>query len=138
MKLKIKNLDWLAGRPVAILNDVTSKKMNVFVDDRIEILNSKKVYAVVDIFPKLVKNNEIGLSKELSKILGMKNKSSIEVGVSPLSGATSLIKRKLQGEELNREELSLLIHFGRYLSNDKIPYRVPHFILHIFGCIFNR
>jgi AMP phosphorylase len=109
MKLKIKNLDWLAGRPVAILNDVTSKKMNVFVDDRIEILNSKKVYAVVDIFPKLVKNNEIGLSKELSKILGMKNKSSIEVGVSPLSDATSLIKRKLQGEELNREELSLLI-----------------------------
>ena len=109
MKLKIKNLDWLAGRPVAILNEVTSKKMNVFVDDRIEILNSKKVYAVVDIFPKLVKNNEIGLSKELSKILGMKNKSSIEVGVSPLSGATSLIKKKLQGGELDREELTLLI-----------------------------
>ncbi len=109
MKLKIKNLEWLAGRPVAILNDVTSKKMNVFVDDRIEILNSKKVYAVVDIFPKLVKNNEIGLSKELSKILGMKNNSSIEVGVSPLSDATSLIKRKLQGDELNREELTLLI-----------------------------
>jgi AMP phosphorylase len=109
MKLKIKNLDWLAGRPVAILNEVTSKKLNVFVDDRIKIVNSKKIYAVVDIFPKLVKNNEIGLSKELSKILGMKNKSSIEVGVSPLSEATSLIRKKLQGDELNLEELTLLI-----------------------------
>ena len=126
MKLKIKNLDWLAGRPVAILNDVTSKKMNVFVDDRIEILNSKKIYAVVDIFPKLVKNNEIGLSKELSKILGMKNKSSIEVGVSPLSDATSLIKRKLQGEELNKKELTLLI--SEIVHNNLTEAEIAYFV----------
>jgi len=28
MKLKIKNFNWLAGRPVVILNDKTAKKMN--------------------------------------------------------------------------------------------------------------
>ena len=55
MKLKIKNFNWLAGRPVVILNDETAKILNVHVDDRIALTNSKKVYAVVDIFPKLVK-----------------------------------------------------------------------------------
>ncbi len=109
MKLKIKNLDWLAGRPVAILNEVTSKKMNVFVDDRIVITGPRKVYAVVDIFPKIVKNNEIGLSKELSNVLGLKNKSYVEVSGSSMSDATHLIKKKLQGEKLTGEELRLLI-----------------------------
>ena len=89
MKLKVKNFNWLAGRPVAILNDKTAKKMNVFVDDRIVIENSKKIYAVTDIFPKLVKKNEIGLSQELSKLLKLKNKSIVEVSAPELSEASS-------------------------------------------------
>jgi len=109
MKLRIKNLNWLAGRPVVILNDKTAKKMNVFVDDRIVIKNTKKVHAVVDIFPKLVKESEIGLSYELSKILKMKNKAFVEVGTSELSQATRLIRKKLNGETLTKEELSIII-----------------------------
>ena len=109
MKLKIKNFNWLAGRPVVILNDKTAKKMNVFVDDRIAISNSKKVYAVVDIFPKLVKENEIGLSQELSGILKLKNKSIVEVSASELSDASFLIKKKMNGATLNKKELNYLI-----------------------------
>ena len=109
MKLKIKNFNWLAGRPVAILNNETAKKMNVFVDDRIAITNSKKIYAVTDIFPKLVKKNEIGLSQELSKILRLKNKSIVEVSTSELSDASRLIKKKLSGKKLNKKELAFLI-----------------------------
>ena len=104
MKLKIKNFNWLAGRPVAILNNETAKKLNVFVDDRITITNSKKIYTVTDIFPKLVKKNEIGLSHELSKILKLKNKSIVEVSASELSNASQLIKKKLSGQKLNKEE----------------------------------
>ncbi len=109
MKLKIKNFNWLAGRPVAILNDETAKKMNVFVDDRIAITSSKKIYTITDIFPKLVKKNEIGLSQELSKILKLKNKSIVEVSIPELSDASHLIKKKLSGERLNKKELTLLI-----------------------------
>ncbi len=109
MKLKIKNFNWLAGRPVVIINDNAAKKLNVFVDDRVAISNSKKVYAVVDIFPKLVKDNEIGLSQELSKILKLKNKSIVEVSSSELSDASFLIKKKLNGEKLNKKELTYLI-----------------------------
>jgi AMP phosphorylase len=109
MKLKIKNLNWLAGRPVAILNDKTAKKINVFVDDRIAITNSKKIYAIVDIFPKLIKKNEIGLSHELSKILKLKSGEEIEVSAAGLSDASYLIKKKLNKESLTKKELEYLI-----------------------------
>ena len=109
MNLKIKNFNWLAGRPVVVLNDKTAKKMNVFVDDRVAISNSKKVYAVVDIFPKLVKEDEIGLSQELNEILKLKNKSIVEVSASELSNASFLIKKKLNGATLNKKELNYLI-----------------------------
>ena len=109
MKLKIKNLNWLAGRPVAILNDKTAKKMNVFANDRVAITNSKKVYAIVDIFPKVVGRNQIGLSKELSDVLELKNKSCVKVSTSELSDATFLIKKKMQGKQLTKKEIYYLI-----------------------------
>ena len=109
MKLKVKNFNWLAGRPVVVLNDKSAKKMNVFVDDRVAISNSKKVYAVVDIFPKLVRTNQIGLSQELSKILKIKNGTTVEVSSSEISDASFLIKKKMNGETLNRKELNYLI-----------------------------
>ncbi len=109
MKLKIKNLNWLAGRPVVILNDKTAEKLNVFVNDRILLLGTKKVYAIVDIFSKLAKQNEIGLSQELSRILKLKNKSEIEVSASNSSDATFLIKKKMNGESLDKKELQYLI-----------------------------
>lgn len=109
MKLRIKNLNWLAGRPVAILNDKTAKKINVFVNDRVEIRNSKKVYAIVDIFPKLIRNGEIGLSKELSDIIDSKNGAYVQVSTSELSDATRLIQKKIAGKSLSTEELTYLI-----------------------------
>ncbi|MAH49435.1 hypothetical protein CMI37_26670 [Candidatus Pacearchaeota archaeon] len=109
MKLKIKNFNWLAGRPVVILNGETAKKLNVHVDDRIALTSSKKVYAVVDIFSKLVKKNEIGLSNEVSAVLKSKNKSTIEVSTSELSDATYLIRKKLSGAPLSKQEIELLI-----------------------------
>lgn len=109
MKLKIKNFNWLAGKPVVILNDKTAQKMNIFVDDRVEISGEKKIYAVVDIFPKLVKENEIGVSHELGKILKLKNKVSVEVSASEMSNASFLIKKKLNGKKLDSKELEYLI-----------------------------
>lgn len=109
MRLKVKNLNWYAGRPVVILNEETANKMNVFVDDRIEINYPKKVYAVVDIFNGIAKKGQICLSEELSKILKVKNKEFLEVTPSEVSKATYLIKKKINGKRLSKEELSFLI-----------------------------
>ena len=109
MKLKVKNFNWHAGRPVVFLNEKTAIKMNVFVDDRVAIINGKKVYAIVDIFSKLVKQNQIGISHELSRILKLKSGSLVEVSASEISDASFLIKRKLNGETLSQKNLNFLI-----------------------------
>ena len=110
MKLKVKNFNWYAGHPVVILNEKTAKKMNIFVDDRVEITTPKKrVYAPVDIFTKLIKNNEIGISHELGRIIKTKTGTKIEVSSSELSEASFLIKKKLNGATLTQKELTLLI-----------------------------
>ncbi|MFH1237841.1 MAG: thymidine phosphorylase [archaeon] len=109
MKLKIKNLHWLAGRPVAILNDKTAKKLNVFANDRVAITNSKKVYAIVDIFPKVIKKNQIGLSRELTSILKLEDNAYVKVSTSEISDATFLIRKKMQGHKLTKEEISYII-----------------------------
>ena len=108
--LKVKNFNWLAGRPIVVLNDKTAEKLNVHVDERVLIsTKSKKSYAVVDIFPKLVKDNEIGLSQEISRILKTKDNSKVEVTASELMTAGTLIKKKLEGKRLSRDEIIFLI-----------------------------
>ena len=109
MKLKIKNFNWHAGKPVVFLNDKTAKKMNVFVDDRVAITSKSKVYAIVDIFPKLVKQNEIGISHELARILKLRTGVTVEVSVSEMSDASFLIKKKISGKTLSQKELELVI-----------------------------
>ena len=126
MKLKVKNLNWLAGRPVAILNDKTAKKINVFVDDRIAITNSKKIYAIIDIFPRLIKKNQIGLSQELSKILKAKNKTLVEVSSSEISDASFLIKKKLNGIKLTKKELVYLM--SEIVQNNLTEAEIAFFI----------
>jgi len=126
MNLKIRNLNWLAGRPVVILHEKTAKKMNVFVNDRICLNPSKKIYAVVDIFSKIVKKNEIGLSEELSKILDMKNGSPVEVATSEMSEATDMIRRKIKGEVLSNKELEFLV--SEIVHNNLTESEIAYFV----------
>ena len=109
MKLKTKNFNWHAGRPVVFLNEEVATKMNVFVDDRVAITNSKKIYAIVDIFSKLVKKNQIGISHELNRILKLKSGSIVEVSASEISDASFLIKKKLNGGTLSEKDLSFIV-----------------------------
>jgi AMP phosphorylase len=110
MKLKLKTLNWQAGKPVAFLNEKTANKLNIFVSDRVSIKHKeKKIYAIVDIFSKLVKQNEIGISHELSRILKLKGGTSVEISTSEISQASFLIKKKMDGEALTEKELEFLI-----------------------------
>ncbi len=127
MKLKLKNFNWLAGRPVVILNDKTAKKLNVHVDERVFLKrDSKKLYAVVDIFPKLVHEGEIGVSNEISSFFKAHNNSLIEVGSSELSPAGQLIKKKISGHSLSESELNLLI--SEIVQNNLTEPEIAYFV----------
>ncbi len=127
MKLKAKIFNWLAGRPVVILNRETAKRLNTHVDERISLsTDGKKIYAVVDIFEKIVKDNEIGLSNELNSVLKIKNNSGVEIGVSELNPAGKIIKKKLQGERLSKRELELVI--SEIVQNKLTEPEIAYFV----------
>jgi putative thymidine phosphorylase len=109
VKLKLKNFNWYAGDLSVLLNDKTAKKMNVFVDDRISIKGRQKIYAKVDVFPKLVKESEIGISHELGRILKLKTGTKVEVSSSEMSEASLLIKKKVEGKTLSQKEFNTVI-----------------------------
>jgi AMP phosphorylase len=110
MKLKAKNLRWLAGRPVIILSPETAKNLNVHVNERVGLVyRRKKVYAVVDIFSDLVKEGEIGLSQEILSFLPIKNSTGVEVFPADLFLGGQIIKKKLSGKRLSDEEIHILI-----------------------------
>ncbi len=109
MELKIKNFNWHAGRPVVFLNNETAKKMDIFVEFRVVLTKKRRVHAIVDIFSKVVKQDEIGISYELSEILKLKNKTIVEVSASGMSEASFLIKKKVEGEHLSQKEFDLII-----------------------------
>jgi len=125
MKLKVKNFKWLAGRPVVILHEEAAKKMNVFQNDRVSLTNSHKFYAVVDIFPRLVKKNEIGLSTELTKVFKSKNESLIDVSAAEISPASKLIKKKMNGERLSAKELETII--DQIVKNNLTEAEIAYF-----------
>ncbi len=127
MKLKLKNLDWLAGRPVAVLNEKTAKKLNVSVGERIILKTpSKKFYSIVDISSGDIKNGQIGLSTELTKTIKKNNNDLIEINSSTETEGTSLIKKKLSGEKLSELELRKLV--SEIVNNSLSEAEIAFFI----------
>jgi len=127
MRLRAKNLNWLAGRPVVILEKETAKKLNIYVNERVEIkTKTRKIQAIVDIFSKLIKKNEIGLSHEISAILKTKNNSYVEVSPAELSESGRLIKKKLSGKSLSKEELNTII--SEVVENNLTEAEIAYFI----------
>jgi thymidine phosphorylase len=126
MKLRIKNLPWLAGKPVVILHPKTAEKLNVFQNQRVLLSNSHDFYCIVDIFPNLVKKNEIGLSQEVTKIFSAKNEDDIDVSAAIISPASKLIKRKLEGHLLKKEEMETIIK--EIVNNNLTEAEIAYFI----------
>lgn len=127
MKLRSKNLNWLAGRPVVILGNDTAKRLNVHVDERISIrYKSRKIYAVVDIFPDLVKTGEIGLSNEIVSMLANKTGEELDIGTAEMFAGARIIKKKMNGETLTKEEITLLV--SEISNNNLTEAEIAYFV----------
>lgn len=112
MILKLKSLNLSAGRPVAILNQETAKKLNIHADERIEIRCRdcrRGIVAVVDLAKGLLNKKEIGVSEEVFHILGLKNGNSVDIQPSfkPLTAA--YITKKIRKHSLNYGEIYSIV-----------------------------
>lgn len=125
MKLKVKNLRWLAGRPVAIFNHSSASKLNLRPDERVSF-NNKKVYAVVDLFEGLVSGEEVGLSEELSRLINKKNGELVDIRLSSPHNAALIINKKISGNDLSEEEIDLLI--SEIVKNNLTESEIAYFL----------
>ncbi len=126
MRLKVKNFNWLAGRPVVVLHSQTAKRLNVFQNDRVCLENKHKFYAVVDIFPKLVKEDEIGLSEEVTQAFSAKTGNRLDVYAAEMSQAAQIIKSKISGKELTEKEIGVVIE--QIVKNNLTEAEIAYFL----------
>ena len=71
MKLKVKNWDWSAGLPVAMINKTTAQKLSVHPEDRISIKTTGKKRK--EISPEEFKKN---IDAQFERITANKEKHS--------------------------------------------------------------
>ncbi|MBR9704481.1 thymidine phosphorylase [Candidatus Pacearchaeota archaeon] len=112
MKLKVKRLHLLTGKPVCMIHEKTAKKLSFHVGYRVLIQTKKKleIISVIDtVSGSLIKENEIGVSEEIFDILKIKNKDFVEVTLAERPRSIELIKKKLAGKKLSKKEIHEII-----------------------------
>ncbi|MEK6906006.1 MAG: thymidine phosphorylase, partial [Nanoarchaeota archaeon] len=113
MELKIKLMKWSAGIPVVMLNPKTAVIMGVHIHDRVSIKSStnnhKEMSTIVDIVEGFVKEDEIGISSEVRKIMNFKNKQRVIVNISESPKSLNYIKKKLNNKNLSEKEIAEII-----------------------------
>jgi putative thymidine phosphorylase len=113
MDLKIKTLGWSAGYPIAMLNKKTAEKLGVHIRDRVSVKtiseNSKEILAITDISKKMVKEGEVAVSSELIERINLKNGQKVNISLAQAPESLSIIKKKLDGNDLSEKEIKIII-----------------------------
>jgi len=113
MELKIKLLKWSAGLPVAMLSKKTAEKMGVHIKDKISVRTlsgyPKEISTIIDIIKGLVKEDEIAVSSELKKRLGLRIGQKVDVNLATIPKSVFFIKKKLNKKSLSEKEINEII-----------------------------
>jgi len=110
MRLKIKDLEVEAGRPVAFLNEKTAEMLHIHIGDRISINSGKsKIIAVVDVLENFLKKDEISLTEDITKFLKVSSGDLVDINLVLPSESAHLILKKMNGYALSRQEIYSII-----------------------------
>ncbi|MDI6807053.1 MAG: thymidine phosphorylase, partial [Candidatus Aenigmarchaeota archaeon] len=111
MKLKTKLLGLeTGGKPIVVLNVSDAEDLGIRSSARVELSYSgKKLTAIVNTSPKLIKIGMIGVSEEVKKSLGLKEENIINVEVAKFPASLQFIRNKLQGRKLSYKEICEIV-----------------------------
>jgi AMP phosphorylase len=110
MKLKVKILKFLTGRPVCMIHEKKAQEMSLHIDNRIMVKKSnKRIISIVNTISEIIKPNEIAVSNTVIKRLRLKKGDIVDVEITEPPKSINLIKRKLEGEELNKKEINEIV-----------------------------
>ncbi len=110
MKLKIKILKFLAGRPVCMIHEKTAKEMSLHIENRVVIKKRKKrINSIVNTISNIIKPNEIAVSNAVIKHLKLRKGDIVDVEITEPPKSINLIKKKLKGKTLKKNEIKEII-----------------------------
>lgn len=113
MKLRVKDMDIATGGTlIVILNKDDAQKLDLHHEDRVRIrYKNRSTRAVIDIATKskVVPRGRIGFFEEVLERLKIKNKEIVEIDIEEKPISVHYIREKLDGKELSKEEIDLII-----------------------------
>jgi len=131
MKLRIKKLRFLTGKPVCMIHEKTAKEMSLHVNNRVSISKNKKtIISVIDTVSGFLKSNEIAVSETIMKKLNLRPESFVNVELAERPLSIDLIKKKLRGEVLTKEEINEIIF--NIANNSLTEVEVAFFVSAIY------
>jgi len=127
MRLKVKILKFMAGRPIAILNEATAQKINVHVGERVLLgTNGHSLVTLIDTAKGLLAPSEIAVSNEIIEHFKLKENDFLEVSLVGKPESVRFIKKKMDKHILSKEEIYSIIRdiVDNSLSEVEIAYFV--------------
>ena len=113
MELKVKFLKWSAGILGAMLNVKTAEKMGAQTTGRVSIKTiskyPKEIYTFVDTIEGFIKEEEVLVSSEVKKRLGLKKGEKVDINIASPPRSTLFIKKKLNKKRLSEKEINEII-----------------------------
>src|SRR3989338_8460066 len=132
MKLKIKSLNLVAGRPIVFINKNDAETLNVHVGERVVISkNNKKIIAIVDIVKGMIENGQVGVSQEIIKNLKTKSHETVDVGLTLIPKSIKIILKKMAGKPLTKSEIELIVK--DIVTNALTEAEIAYFVSSVYG-----
>jgi AMP phosphorylase len=131
MKLKVKVLEFLAGKPIAVLNYYTATRINIHVGERVLVSKfGDSMISIVDVSKELVKFNEIALSQEIIEELKVGEGDEVEVSLAERPQSSLFIKKKMDGKSLNEGEIKSII--SGIVTNALTEVEIAYFVSAVY------
>jgi len=110
MKLKVKPIKFLAGRPVCMIHEKTAEQMSLHVGNRVSIeKTNKKIISIVDTASGIINPNEIAVSNIILQKLKLKKRDVVNVEIVSRPQSIHFIRKKLKGKKLEKTEIQEII-----------------------------
>ncbi|MBN1160172.1 MAG: AMP phosphorylase [Candidatus Diapherotrites archaeon] len=134
LPLLAKVLDMDADKPIILLNEITSKKLDAPTLSRVRIKNpsnQKVMTAIVNTTETIVKPKQIGLFGSVGKRLNSKTGDKLFITVAEQPKSIDAIKRKLVGETLSDEEIGQIIY--DISTNNLSEVEITYFVAGVYN-----
>lgn len=131
MKLKVKRFEVLTGRPIVFLNEGDAEKMDMTIDDRIEVsFSNKKIIARIDLVEDFLKSGEVALSEDIEEYLKVKAGNIVDISFVSKPESLVSIKKKMSGKELSASEIKKIIQ--DVIDNSLKEVEIAEFVIAVY------